>query len=869
VISPIEELRQARIGLVHAFAAGKNGSGFLDSHTETMDHYFRRSLQESLTGRILFREKRPLAVVALGGYGRKELCLHSDIDVMILFGSKIPPQAKALTDELLLPMWDIGLDLGYSVRTAKDCLRLGAEDFEVLTSLMDARFLCGDSPLYLSLMKDLSAKVIRKKAPIFGRWLLERDAIRMETYGDASYLLEPDLKEGIGGLRDYHHILWLARAFHKLLAPRDLEYSGTLSHDEYREMMGHLDFIWLVRNHLHHLSGRANDRLNFEYQERIADKLGFRDEKHELGVEHFLGRLHASMAFIKSLHRSFNSSHLSTTGTARDPGPKELTAALVLSRGETHFQSATAIPSEPYILMEVFRRSADAGLSLSLDAKRLVKEFLYLVDDTFRCAHRPIADFLEIIRGDHACEALDQMDETGFLEAFIPEIGKVRDRVQFDAYHIYPVGRHMIQTLRYLKGLRKEKNLILLDVFSDIQEPASLFLAGLLHDVGKTGKDHAERGAVIARGILRRLSYFDRSAEDILFLIRHHLLLAETATRRDLDDEKIVVQVARTIGSVDRLKMLYLLTWADSMATGPRAWNEWIANLVQELFFKLLHILSMGELATPAAEEKTRKTRAEVESRMAGKISPSELNDFFEVMTPRYILNTEPREVARHIALAKAQKASRVAADAHPFSLEARQDESGGIWEVTFLAKDRPGLFADFTGVLALRNINILSAQIYTWRDGTAVDVFKVTSPLDMLHPEETWEKVRKDLAELFTGQMSLSELLAQKASPSLLETPKKPCRPPTVIIDNESSDFSTLIEVFADDRIGLLYTITNALHHLGLDIRIAKVATKGDQIADVFYVRNLEGQKVLDEGRVDEIRETLLRELETRNRPE
>lgn len=867
--SPIEELRHSRIRLVNAFSTGEVGTGFPESNTEAMDQYFRRSLQESKAGQILFREKRPFSVVALGGYGRKELCLHSDIDVMLLFGSKIPSYAKALSDELLLPLWDIGLDLGHSVRTVKDCLGLGAEDFEVLTSLMDARFICGDSQLFLSLVKELSGKLIRKKAPLFARWLQERDAIRMEAFGDASYLLEPDLKEGIGGLRDYHHILWQARAFFQLQVPRDLEYGGTLSHNEYWEMMDHLEFIWLVRNHLHQLSGRANDRLNFEYQERIAAKLGYRDREDHLGVELFMGRLHASMAFIKSLHRSFNTGHLSAAKTARDSRRAEITSDFFLHQGEIHFESATAILANPHLLVKIFERSAVSAHPISMEAKRLVKEFLHLVDDGFRESQQNIEGFLSMLREDRAHDALDQMDETGFLGRFIPEFGQIRDRVQFDAYHIFPVGRHVIQTLRYLKGLKREKNVIFLDVFSDIPDPEPLFLAGLLHDIGKTGKDHALRGVGIARNILRRFSYPRAAAEHILFLIRHHLLLAETATRRDLGDEKVVVQVARTIGTIERLKMLYLLTWADSLATGPRAWNEWIANLVQELFFKILHTLARGELATPAVERRARKIREEVESRMAEETRPSELDQFFEVMSPRYLINTEPRDMVQHIALARSLRDRLEQSEPNPFSLEARQDGTEGVWEVVFLAGDRPGLFANIAGVLALRNINILSAQIYTWRDGTAVDVFKVTSPLDTLHPEETWDKVRKDLEDLFLGRMSLPARLSQKASPSLLDHPRKPGRPPAVAIDNESSDFFTLIEVFADDRIGLLYTITNALFTLRLDIRIARVATKGDQIADIFYVRDIEGQKIVDEGRVREIRSTLLRELETRDKLE
>jgi [protein-PII] uridylyltransferase len=326
-----------------------------------------------------------------------------------------------------------------------------------------------------------------------------------------------------------------------------------------------------------------------------------------------------------------------------------------------------------------------------------------------------------------------------------------------------------------------------------------------------------------------------------------------------LNDEKVSVQCARTIGSIERLKMLYLITWADSKATGPRAWNEWIDNLVQELFFKVLHILERNELATPHASESATHTRSQVQSLLAHRVAPHDLEGLFEVMSPRYLLNTAPRDIVRHIAMVRRLQDDAGNHDAAAFCLAAEADTAGGCWELTFLATDRPGLFSDLAGVLALRDINILSADIYTWRDGTVVDILKVSSPLDPLHPDETWARVKRDLRDVFNGILPLRHRVGQKAEPSILTSPNKPSRPPRVHVDNESSDFFTVIEVFADDRVGLLYLITRTLSDLRLDIRIAKIATKGDQIADVFYVRDLEGQRVWEEKKVREIQQALI----------
>ena len=861
--SAFEELKESREHLTSLLTEGGVPENFQEKYTEIIDQYFRRSLQESKTGHTLFRDKSPFAFVAVGGYGRKELCLYSDIDIQILFGAKIPPRAKELAEEIFYPLWDLGLELGFGIRTIKDSLSLSKDDFEVLTSVMDARFVCGHSPVYLSLMENLQKKVVSKKTIAFGRWLKDRYKIRMDTFGDASHLLEPNLKEGIGALRDYHYILWLARAFFNLRTPRDLEYLGKLSHNEYQTLRGHLGFIWLVRNHLHQVSGRKNDRIVFEYQEEIAKRLRFKDQKNLLAVEQFMGKVHASMASIKSLYRSFVTSHIPKWRRIKsDTEDADIASGLQLSQGGLNINSATDILSDPSLLIQVFEQSSGLACSLSIEAKRLVREFLFLVDDDFRKSERVVQSFLNIMTEENTFEALDQMYETGFLEALIPEFGGIRDRVQFDAYHVFPVERHSLETVKHLKSLTKEKDILLLDIYSDLTNPESLFLAGLFHDIGKVGKDHARKGVAITRKILKRFGYDKKRDEDILFLVGHHLFLVETATRRDLNDEKVVVQCARAIEDVERLKMLYLLTWADSKATGPGAWSEWTANLVQELFFKTLHILVKGELATPHASQKVRKTQSETRNLMADNTDDKDIEGLFEAMSPRYLLETSPYDIVRHLAFVRRLKEQLENPKAPAFILEAREEAGQGCWEVTFLAKDRPGLFSDITGVMALNNINILSAHIYTWRDGTAVDVFRVTSPLDPIHTDETWERMKRDLKNTFTGKLSLDYRLSQKAAPCILSYRKKPSRPPKVTVDNESSDFFTLIEVFADDRVGLLYMITHALFNLKLDIRIAKIATKADQIADVFYVRDLEGQKVEDNEQIEEINQTLLHQL-------
>jgi [protein-PII] uridylyltransferase len=868
---PIKKLRASKERLIEQFANGQDVQSFPVEHAALMDQYFRDALQESHVGTQLQQRKTSFSLIALGGYGRRELCLHSDIDILLLFKKTIPTHAKALIEEILFPLWDLGLELGHATRSLNECLTLAKNDFEVLTSIMDAHFICGDYTLYLNLSEKLHKKVLYKKARSLSLWLVEQDKIRLNRFGDSSYLLEPNLKEGIGGLRDYHHMLWLANAYVGLREPRDLVFLAKLSNKEYQELQRQVAFLLVVRNHLHHISGRRNDRVVFEYQEEIARKVGLHDQEQSRAVEQFNSKLHATMAAIKSLSHSFITSHFPAHKIKRKRAQTgDMYPGLTFDKGELTFRSASDILADTFLLMAIFEHSARLGHPLSLEAKRLVREFLYLVDAPFRESQQVVNSFLNIMTEPwYTFDTLDQMMEVGFLGALIPEFESVKNRVEFDAYHIYPVGMHTLHTVRYLKALGDEKDMLLTDLFWELLHPDRLVLAGLFHDIGKIGTDHAIHGVEIARKILKRFDPNEDAIEDICFLVRNHLILVETATRRDLNDEKVIVHCARTVGSVERLKMLYLLTWADSRATGPKAWSEWIANLIQELFFKVLHILERGELATQDAASRVAQTKSEVRSNIGSIIHDQELEHYFEVMPPRYLLNTPTQEIIRHLRLAeqlkKKQKTTGGTTGEHYnaiFIFESRHDKASGCWELTVLAMNRRGLFSNIAGVLALNNINILSADIYTWRDGTAVDVLRVTNPPDDLFVQETWNMIQKDFKDVLSSTLSLASQLREKARSTIITEQKKPFRPPQVIVDNDSSDFFTVIEVFADDHIGLLYRMTHTLFNLGLDIHLARISTKGDQIADIFYVRDSDGQKVEDNTKVEEIKRTLLHQL-------
>jgi len=861
-------LAASRQDLIAQLAAVRAAGSFPHVLSRSVDRYFCETISESPVAKILRQHGDLFALVAVGGYGRGELCLHSDIDIVLLFRKRIPFDCEALVKELLFPLWDMGLDLGYSAHTVSECFAMAGRDFVTMTSLLDARWVGGDRTLVYELTKRLDRKIVRRRAASFQRWLAVQDRERRERFGDSSYLLESHIKEGLGGLRDYHYLRWLSRILYGVCddsVPREV-----LSSDEHRELQEHLSLLLLVRNYLHFLSRRRNDRLSFEYQETLATRLGIRARAGYLPVEELLTGVHAAMGSVKSITRSFVNVHL-ITGTTRCHSSKVAESAkeFVLARGEMSFIPGHDIEARPSSVMSIFEQSARTGYPLSLEARRLVGEQLGMIAGNLRVSRDAAASFLRIVSEcPFSVRVLSDMLELGVLGVFLPEFAEVEHKVEFDAYHIYPVGMHSVETVRYVRQVQKENDLLLHDSFFEISHPERLMLAGFLHDIGKTGKDHAARGAEIAKRIVMRLGLSAQAGEDIFFLVRHHLLLVETATRRDLNDEKVVVQCARIIGTVERLKLLYLLTWADSQATGPKAWNDWIAHLVKELFFKVLHILAHGELATPDASRRVIEIKNEIRRHSTNENASVEWETWFEMMPPRYLLATHPPVIRQHVTMVRQLKEGMIGSDHRcgaggddvVFQAVKARDTDG--WEITMVAPDRPGLFSRIAGVLALHDISILTADIYTWRDGTAVDVLRTTNPLDALFPGEVWNKVKEDLYDAIRGQLSLEARLREKMVPSCRNSTPPSSRPTRINVDNQSSDFYTIIEVFAEDEIGLLYRITRALTNCGVDIHCAKISTTVDQAVDVFYVRSLEGQMIEDPLRVDELRRTLTKEL-------
>jgi len=855
--SPIEVLNQTRARLMERFLSG-NEPNFLELHAQAFDEYFRNSFERSSVGPRMRINQNPYAFIALGGYGRREQCFHSDVDILVLFKKKVPTETKELVRELFYPLWDIGLEVGYATRNIKECVSMCAGDYEVLTSLLDARFLCGMSYLYSDLMETIHDKLLRKHKRSFVKWMREQTEERHTKYGDSSYRLEPNLKEGLGGLRDYHATLWLGQTLYDVRTIREFVYADLLTHQEYEELTAALQFIWKVRNWLHQFNGRKADQLYFEHQIKLAEALKYPKENDEEPVEKFLGVLHGHMELVKQQYLMFLQRIAPRFNGLKLVKPRKRLSVtgLYLDQDKIEFDSAEAILEKPHLLVKIFEQSSRLDLPLSIEAKRLAREFTYLIDDDFRSDPSVVKALSRILLGPpRTFNVLNEMFYTGVMPALIPELNTIIDRVQYDAYHVYPVDKHSLRAVQFLKQFSEaegnHEHELFGKLFRSLKRPHALLWATLLHDIGKGTRspDHAESGAEIVKTIFNRMNFPKQDIDTISWLIREHLLLVHTSHGRDINDEVEVIQCARRMPDIEHLNMLYLLTVCDSMATGPKAWNDWADILYRELFFKVSRILESGEFSTPKARESFEKKKEAVLS--AGGPDSEDLARAFEFISPRYLLYTSVKDILRHIELYNRLGAL-------PVVWDIKKHARASYRIVTICAHDRPGLISKISGVFTLNNLDILNLRAYTWRNRVALDIFIVKAPIDTYREEEIWRRAEGQLVKALGGELDLGAALSEKFRNQMFTKEQIGLRKPRVVIDNDASAFFTIIEAYAHDYPGLLFRLSDALFRCNLDVRVAKIGTKVDQAFDVFYVRDLEGQKVTDERQMAAIREAL-----------
>ncbi|MDD2898141.1 MAG: [protein-PII] uridylyltransferase [Desulfuromonadaceae bacterium] len=800
-----------------------------------------------------------ISLVAVGGYGRGELNPFSDIDIMFLHDGVLPTATvEDIAQKLLYFLWDMRLDVGYSVRKTQDCVEMAAADGTVKTALMDARFLSGSRPLFTTLSKVIFSQILPKSSDSFIKEKIADMKVRLEKYGATVYLLEPNIKEGEGGLRDLQTAIWIARVKYKFTDLRELIIKGIMNDEELENYLSALDYLWRIRNELHYFNGRKNDQLTFDAQVHLAGFLGYEDRGRVLAVEDFMRDYYRQGNKVEH----FTSSIISRC-IWRDEGALRILGYFIrrpvgdgcfVLKGELIVPDESVVEGNPGVMMKMFELAQKHGVTFNVRVKGIIRRHLALINDKFRRNREVNQSFLNILRSSKGvANTLRLMHHLEFLNHYIPELEHIYCKVQHDLYHIYTVDIHTLfaveQAEKMLSGEFKTIMPLPCSIAAEIGKPELLILSVLFHDIGKgSGGGHAEKGAAMIPTIARRMGLSKEDSERLEFLVRHHLLFAHIAQRRDLNDEKMIVQFARQIETSENLKMLFLLTVADVRAVGTDVWTAWKASLFQELFEKAFGVLDRGGFQQEASSERVTSMIKKVTAMLENDFPTVEIRHELKAMPVRLLLSNPPQLIAEQVRLLLGLEQSDIL-------LRLTHQHETGYSEYTICAHDMPGLFSRITGVMAANGINILGAQINTSKNGKVLDILQVNSPQgNLITDPSRWDKIEQDMRQTLHGEVLVSTLVAKRKRPTLLTTRPAPRFPTKVDIDNEVSDDYTVIDILTHDKVGLLYLITSTLAEMGLYIGVSKISTKVDQVADVFYVRDIFGQKIFASEKLSEI---------------
>ncbi|PLY04944.1 MAG: [protein-PII] uridylyltransferase [Desulfuromonas sp.] len=844
---------------------GASGREIVEARCASIDLLIRQ-LYRMVRCDIASGSSTGCALIAVGGYGRGELNPRSDIDLMFFYRGRDRDLVEQLSERMLYLLWDLGLDVGHSVRTDKDCIKVAMDDITVRTALLDGRYLCGDQDLYEIFDKGVIELLLSRSASQFVREKLAEHSERLKKYGSSVFLIEPNIKEGEGGLRDLQTAIWIARVRAGAKTFRDLVVRGIMSEKEYEEFQEAFDFLWRIRNELHFISSRKNEQLQFEHQERIANFLGYRDNKGVLAVEQFMQDY-----YEHATHAEHLSSYLIARVTQGESGNRlfgylkrrNLDDGFFLLRGELHFSRATHIVEQPELMMKAFELMQQHDVTLSLTLKTLIRENLHRVNDKVRRSRPMNEGFLNILRSPKGVpRTLREMHHLRFLHRFIPEFRRIYCKVQHDAYHIYTVDIHSLfaveEIIKLWDGAYADKKPLLTEIANNVEKRELLLLAVLFHDIGKgEGSNHSNRGADMIPTISRRLGLNREDRERLEFLVRHHLDMAHISQRRDMHDDKMIIDFAQLMQTSENLRMLTLLTFADIKAVGPNVWNEWKGGLLQELYEKTFAVLERSNFYLEERSQKLRNRKRKVRAALEEDFSASRVRETLRKLNTRYVLSYRSHDIIEHLRFAFSRGERSVILkheDVHEF----------GYVNITISTLDIPGLFSKVAGVMAGNGLSILGAQIHTRRNGEVLDILQIEEPGGEPIDPKRWEKVTSDLEAVVEGRQRVSELVKKRQQPTFMVQKNKPARASRVVIDNDISRESNVIDIFASDRVGLLYEVTKAIKELGLYIDVAKISTKVDQAADTFYVRDIFAQKVKEPSKLEEIRTTLLKVLDS-----
>ena len=793
-----------------------------------------------------------IAVAAVGGYGRGELAPFSDIDLLFLRPYKQTPWGESVIETALYLLWDLKLKVGYAVRTVDDCVRQAGADMTIRTSVLEKRFLWGDATEVAALDDRLWRGLFDRTGREFAEAkLAERDA-RHRRHGGSRYLVEPNVKESKGGLRDLQTLYWIAKYLHHADDAAALVAAGALTGDELATFSAAERFLWTVRTHLHWVAGRAQEQLSFDLQVEVAERMGYADRGGRRAVEWFMQDYFRAAKSVGDLTRWFCAAleHQQKAGARSGRG---LMRAFGLGRtarpaegfamrdGRIDIATPDLFERDPMAMLRFFEEGLRTGALLHPNGMRAIAANLDAIDETLRNDPEANRLFLGLIAAKRDPERmLRRMNESGFLGRFIPQFGRVVAMMQFNMYHHYTVDEHTIMAVAELAALLRGEHVADLPVASDILKAGVdldvLSVALFLHDIGKgLPEDHSEVGAVVARDLCPRLGLDPAQCALVEWLVRHHLLMSDTAQKRDIADPRTVRAFAEVVRTPERLRLLLVLTVCDIRAVGPNVWNNWKAQLLRTLFWDARAALTGG------AERLSRADRVE------------EAQNALRAALPDWPAETVEAEIARHYApywlsLDEAShvghaRLAREIGDA-PLALDIEADPERDATRVLILMGDNPGLFSRMAGAMAVARASIVEARSFTSNDAMAAAVFWIQDLNGGPYAPDQFDRLKTAIRGALTGALVPREALAEKRR--AIRRREQPFASPTrIVFDNDASDIYTVIEVETRDRLGLLCDLTSALTMANINIVSAVVATYGEQAVDVYYVKDLFGLKI------------------------
>ncbi len=833
-------------------------------------------LFEHATNELGFNEPAHLSIAATGGYGRGVLAPFSDIDLLFLTAEDASPQTLRVVEYMLYFLWDLGLKVGHATRSIEDCLVEGAKDTTIRTALLDARHVAGNAALFAAFHHRFRAACKDAGA---AEYILAKQAERQQRhrrYGESAFMVEPNVKEGRGGLRDIQTLYWISRYVFDTQTMGELaDVGGVLTQAEARHGRRAWEFLWTVRFHLHYVAGRAEERLTFDLQPVVGARMGYTRHGRQDGVERFMRHYFLNAREIARLTRilepAIMRAALGPPAIEAETDKALLASGFVLAEGKLLPVSGRDFDSEPLQMLRILRIARDRNLELHPLA---IRSFIQNERRAIALRDDPLAAdaFMDLLCGktsDHrgpgahpdGARWLAVLNETGFIGRFLPDWARIVGQMQFDTYHIFTVDEHTIEAVKVLNALERGELAEIAPVASNLvaqlHSRRALYLAMLLHDICKgRGGDHSELGAEVALYIGPALGLTAEETETVSWLVLHHLLLSTTAFKRDIDDPKTILDLAETIQSPERLRLLLVLTVADMRAVSAKVWNGWKATLLRELYSRVAEVLA-GGLATTERDVRVQRAKTAAIALLEGW-SQEDLDQFTERGYPSYWLSFDPETHARHASLLRDAEKRQA-----PLTVDTQLLPARSVTEVTVYCADHAGLFSKISGALAVAGASIVDARIHTMTNGMALDTFWIQDAAGgTFDAPHRLARLSALIEQALSGRLRLNTEIRKMSKMVLGRRMQAIHAPPRVVIDNHASNTYTVVEVNGRDRPGLLHDVTAAISEAGVQISSAHVTTYGVRAVDVFYVKDVFGLKIENERKLAQLREVLLKAL-------